>query len=99
ADFRRLTDLKCTDEANKLAVEMKFDSSISPFGPEEFRIYGAQVAAMTMTLEENSTSYAGMAGDLSFEFTGQNKKKYQTTLMIDNSQRKVSCEYKTKFRL
>ena len=98
ADFRRLTDLTCTDEGNQVAVRMAFDSSISPYVAQVFEIYGDEATNVIMTSAEH-TIYSGMAGNLPFEFTAQNKKKFQSVLMIDNSARKVSCKVKTRFRI
>jgi hypothetical protein len=99
AEFRRLTDLVCTDDMGGVAVRMHYDSAKSPYVPQLFTIYGQLTSDVAMVMSDNILFTGKIPEQRSFEFQSQNKKKYEADLKIDGKVTPVECKVKTRFRL
>lgn len=102
AVVKRLTTLDCKSSDNKPAIEMKFDTSFSIYGPKLFKVLGQDTKNIIMGSVQNDTEYTGHLPDgKKFKFIvpdqkGRKNYEFKTKLSIDGVPSLVDCKVKTK---
>ena len=93
---KRLTTVKCIDQNEKEVASIKWDSSISPFIPQETVIQGIN----TRVAEAQGSTYFGNVSDgIKFEIELLEGSKFKTLLKLDEGNIEVTCNEEVKFRL
>lgn len=116
AGIKRLTEVDCSSTDRTIVVEMRWDSSYSPFGTKSFKLNNKEVDGQVMQWIDNGTRYRAHTDDKVFVITVfGDKKEFETEIEIakfdpeevntDNyfdingDTTRLSCTYKTKFRM
>lgn len=99
---KRLTTATCTTGSDtQLGAVVKWDSSVSPFGPNQIIINGEEVkASVTLTFLDEGVEIQGkLQNKEKFAITTTGEKEYETVLKVGETEIPVACTTTTKFRL
>lgn len=116
AGLKRLTEVDCSSTDRTITVEMRWDSSYSPFGTKSFKLNNKEVHGQIMQWFDDGTRYRALVDDKVFTISVfGDKKEFETEIEIakynseevntddyfdiDGETTRLSCTYKTKFRM
>ena len=100
--IKRLTTTTCSDVDSNLVLEVKWDSSVSPFGPVSLNLRGKEVVqGVLMSFEENGINFSKQIVGEIFSVFIESEKKFETVLEEgeqEHNETALKCETKAKFR-
>src|SRR6478672_9873000 len=83
AGIKRLTSVDCSSSDRTILVEMRWDSSYSPFGTKSFKLNNKEVSGQIMQWFDNGTRYRALVDDKVFTITVfGDKKEFETEIEI-----------------
>lgn len=102
---KRVTTLDCKNPNNTSSIQMMFDTSISPYVPQVFKVLKQDTNDIVMEVRRGASEYSGTLPDgkkYKFLIPDQEGKKnyeFKTKLFINEVPSTVDCKVITKMKL